>query len=301
VTTEPVAPDARRPENERTRIDWKDPGLKGKVAVVTGGGGGLGAALGATFAREGMAVALLDIDDAAARERTAILEADFDVPTTACRVDVSDAQSIDEARDHVRSTLGGCAVLCANVGVQQFGALDRLTEHDWEWVLNVNVLGTVRTVRSFLPLMRSGSGWRRIVLTASSCVLAPSVRLGAYQTSKFAVTGFGETLRAELAPEGIGVTILFPAGMMTGHLDSSARARPEALTETGAEEDDLSEMMAYTPMTTEDLATPEHAVRNLMVDLMDDRPYSVTHGTLRQFYAPRRDAMEAALDRMETS
>jgi meso-butanediol dehydrogenase / (S,S)-butanediol dehydrogenase / diacetyl reductase len=59
--------------------------------------------------------------------------------------------------------------------------------------------------------------------------------------------------------------------------------------------------MAHTPMTTEDLATPEHAVRHLMADLMDDQPYSVTHGTLRQFYTPRRNAMEAALDRMEAS
>jgi NAD(P)-dependent dehydrogenase (short-subunit alcohol dehydrogenase family) len=279
----------------------RGPEVRGRVAVVTGGGGGLGAALGATFAREGMAVALLDIDEAAARDRAAALGADFDVPATGYRVDVGDARSIEEARDHVRSTLGGCAVLCANVGVQQFGALDRLTEHDWEWVLNVNVLGTIRTVSSFLPLMRSGSGWRRIVLTASSCVLAPSVRMGAYQTSKFAVAGFGETLRAELAPEGIGVTILFPAGMMTGHLDSSARARPVAFTETGAEEDDLSEMMAYTPMTPEDLATPEHAVRNLLADLVEDEPYSVTHGTLRPFYARRHEAMEAALNRMESS
>ncbi len=275
--------------------------LKGKVAVVTGGGGGLGAALGAIFARQGMAVALLDIDEAAAKERAAALAEEFDVPTAASRVDVGDAGSIEGAREHVRLTLGGCDVLCANVGVQQFGALDRLTEHDWEWVLNVNVLGTVRTVRSFLPLMRAASGWRRIVLTASSCVLAPSIRMGAYQTSKFAVTGFGETLRAELAPEGIGVTVLFPAGMMTGHLDSSARARPAQLTETGAEEDDLSEMMAYTPMTAEDVATPEHAVRNLMADLLDDEPYSVTHGTLRSLYTRRRDAMEAALDRMDAS
>jgi NAD(P)-dependent dehydrogenase (short-subunit alcohol dehydrogenase family) len=289
VTPEPKTPETRVLE------------LRGKVAVVTGGGGGLGSALGATFAREGMAVALLDIDEAAAKDRATAIGADFGVPTTAWRVDVGDAGSIEGARDHVRTTLGGCDVLCANVGVQQFGALDRLTEHDWEWVLNVNVLGTIRTVRSFLPEMRVASGWRRILLTASSCVLAPSVRMGAYQTSKFAVTGFGETLRAELAPEGIGVTILFPAGMMTGHLDSSARARPAVLTETGAEEDDLSEMMAHTPMTPEDLATPEHAVRNLMADLLDNEPYSVTHGTSRPFYTRRRDALEAAFDRMEAS
>ena len=64
------------------------------------------------------------------------------------------------------------------------------------------------------------------MFTASSSVLAPAVRLGAYQTSKFAVLGFGESLREEIAGEGIGVTVLFPGGMMTRHLESSVLARP---------------------------------------------------------------------------
>ena len=110
--------------------------------------------------------------------------------------------------------------------MQQFGAIDRLSEEDWSWVLNVNVMGTVRTVRESLPLLRAGTGWRRIVITASSGVLVPGVRLGVYQTSKFAVMGFGETLRQELAGEGIGESLVFPAGMMTRHLESNAQARP---------------------------------------------------------------------------
>ena len=125
--------------------------------------------------------------------------------------------------------------------------------------------------------------------------------MAAYQTSKFAVMGFGETLRRELAGEGIGVTVLFPAGMVTGHLQSSEAARPSDLVATGARDDDLSEMLADMPMESEDLATPEHAVRNLLRDLDLDVPYSVTHGTVRAAYNQRRDALEAALDRMERS
>ena len=121
---------------------------------------------------------------------------------------------------------GGCDLLCANVGVQQFGSIDRLTDDDWTWVLGVNVLGTIRTVTAFLPLLRKRSGWRHIALTASTSVFIPGVRLGAYATSKFAVVGFGETLRLELADEGIGVTIVFPAGMATRHLESSALRDP---------------------------------------------------------------------------
>ena len=124
--------------------------------------------------------------------------------------------------------------------------------------------------------------------------------MAAYQTSKFAVMGFGETLRAELAGEGIGVTVLFPAGMVTGHLDSSARGPARPLGRHRRREDDLSEMLADMPMESEDLATPEHAVRNLLRDLDLDVPFSVTHGTVRDAYNLRRDALEAALDRMNS-
>lgn len=272
--------------------------LAGRIAVITGGGGGLGAAMGRRFADAGMAVAALDLDHAAAADVATALRDEFAVPTTAVRVDVGDAHSIAEAARHVASTLGGCDVLCANVGVQQFGAIDRLTDDDWRFVLDVNVLGTVRTVREFLPLIRARTGWRRVVLTASSSVLAPGIRMGAYQTSKFAILGFGETLREELADEGIGVTILFPGGMITRHLETSAHARPPALAATGAQREDLDVMLGHRPMADSDVVSPDHAVRNLLADLLSDEPYSVTHGSHRGVYSNRRDAMDAAYDRM---
>lgn len=275
--------------------------LEGKVAVVTGGGAGLGAAMGHAFAGAGAGVAVLDVDEGAAVRTAAAIAADHGVPTTALRVDVGDAASVEAAGEHVRAALGGADVLCANVGVQQFGAIDRLTDDDRRFVLDVNVLGTVRTVRTFLPLLRERDGFRRIVLTASLSVLAPAVRLAAYQTSKFAVQGFGETLRHELAPEGIGVTVLFPGGMLTGHLQSSAEARPPSLASTGARDDDLSAMLAHRPVGPDEVVTPEHAVRNLLADLEADEPYVVTHGAARAGCTERHEALLAALDRMEAS
>jgi NAD(P)-dependent dehydrogenase (short-subunit alcohol dehydrogenase family) len=275
--------------------------LAGHVAVVTGGGSGLGAAMGHAFAAEGAAVAVLDIDGASAADTARRIADDHSVATTSLRVDVGDTASVDAAADHVGATLGGCHVLCANVGVQQFGAIENLTDDDWRWVLDVNVLGAVRTVRAFLPLVRSADGWRRIVLTASDSVLAPSIRMAAYQTTKFAVLGFGETLRAEVADDGIGVTVLFPAGMLTRHLDSSAEARPHDLATTGARDGDLEAMLAHRPLEDGDLVTPEHAIRNLLADLRADHPYVVTHGSSRRHYTTRRDALDAAYDRMERS
>jgi NAD(P)-dependent dehydrogenase (short-subunit alcohol dehydrogenase family) len=272
--------------------------LAGKVAVVTGAGSGLGAAMAHEFAAAGMAVAVLDIDEANAGKVAAALAEEFDVPATAWRVDVGDPASVEAAARHVQATLGGCDVVCANVGVQQFGAADKLTEQDWEWLLNVNVKGTVRTVREFLPLLRARSGFRRIVFTASSSALAPGVRLAGYQTTKFAVMGFAETLALELRDEGIGVTILFPGGMMTRHLESSALARPTELGPTETAQDDLEAMLAFQPMGEGDVVTAEEAVRNLVTDMLDDQLYSLTHGNYRDQYELRRDAIERAFDRL---
>ena len=206
------------------------------------------------------------------------------------------------AAEHVRVTLGGCDVLCSNVGVQQFGAIDKLTEQDWQWVLNVNVLGTVRTVREFLPMLRRGSGFRRIVFTASSSVLAPSVRLGAYQTSKFAVLGFAESLREELARRGHRRHRALPRRDDDPSPREQRRRRgPSDLGESLLDMSDVEAMIAHQPMGDDDLATPEHAIRNLLADLEAGEPYVFTHGSYRPLYQQRRDAIDAAFDRMEAS
>ncbi len=271
----------------------------GRIAVITGAGSGLGAATARAFAGAGMAVASLDIDGPAAEATAEAVTKEFGVASTAVRADVGDAASVEAAARHVAQVLGGCDLLAANVGVQQFGAIDRLTEQDWQWVLNVNVMGTVRTVREFLPLLRSRTGWRHIIVTASSGVLIPGVRLGAYQTSKFAVMGFAETLRQELASEGIGVTVLFPAGMRTRHLESSALARPAELGASVTLPDDIEAMLASRPMSSGDAVAPEVAVRHLLGAVLAGEPYVLTHGSYRAEYNTRRDAMDAAFDRLE--
>lgn len=282
-------------------LDRMNSELAGRIAVVTGAGSGLGAAMCQRFAEAGMAVAALDIDEARAKDTAAALARPYGVPAMSRRVDVGDLRSLEEAAADVEATLGGCDLLCANVGVQQFGAIDRLTDDDWTWVMNVNVLGTVRTVAAFLPVLRRRAGWRRIVLTASSGVFVPGVRLGAYQMSKFAVWGYGETLRQELGGEGIGVSVLFPAGMMTRHLESSARARPAAKGAWVIAPDDIEAMMSSRKVGEDHVATAEHAVRNLIADLAANEPYVITHGAYRAEYHERLAAIEAAFDRMERS
>ena len=97
--------------------------LARRIAVVTGAASGLGAAMARKFAEAGMSVAALDIDGAGADATAAVLADELGVQTTSFRTDVGDAGSVAAAATHVESILGGCDVVCANVGVEQFGAV----------------------------------------------------------------------------------------------------------------------------------------------------------------------------------
>ncbi len=199
--------------------------LAGGTAVVTGAGSGLGEAMADAFAGEGMGIAALDINREAAESVANRLVAGG-TEALARVVDVADRASLDVAAAAVADRFGSCNLVAANVGVMQFGPLEQITAEDWQWLLSVNIVGTANTVNAFLPLLRAAEGPRHIVLTSSMAALVPSPRQGAYITTKFAVTGYGEVLRQELAGDGIGVTIVFPSGMMTNHLDSSRAGAP---------------------------------------------------------------------------
>ncbi len=267
------------------------------AAVVTGAGSGLGASMVHRFAGVGMAIVALDID-AGRAQQTADAVNGGGGRAIAMGVDVADRAALERAAAAAGEAFGGCNVLCANVGVQQFGALDKLSEADWRWVLDVNVMGVVNTVATFLPLMRKSSGNRSICLTASSSVLLPGERIGAYVASKFAVMGYGEVLRLELAREQIGVSILYPAGMESRHLESSQLAKPADVPGAVMSQEDIDFMLSSRNLDTAfHVATTEHATRNLLEDLAADQPHIVTHGDYRSQLIERNDALLAAFDR----
>jgi NAD(P)-dependent dehydrogenase (short-subunit alcohol dehydrogenase family) len=269
-----------------------------RVAVITGAGSGLGAAMADVLAAEQMSVVALDIDGDRAQSTADAVTARGG-RAVGSRVDVADRRSLEAAAELTRTTLGRCDLLCANVGVQQFGALDRLSDDDWHWVLSVNVMGTINTVSSFLPLMRASDGGRHILLTASSGVLTPGVRVGAYAATKYAIVGYGEALRLELAPEGIVVSIMFPAGMLTRHLESSTAARPAELGPSVTLDDDIDAMLGSREYdAAADAVTADVAVRNLVSELRGNHRYVFTHGRLRDVMVDRGRELLDAYDRM---
>ena len=270
----------------------------GKAVAITGAGSGLGAAMADRFAAAGARLALLDIDGDRAEAKAAELRASGSEAFGAL-VDVADKASVADAAALFEARYGACHALCANVGVQQFGAIDTLSDHDWQWVMAVNFMGTISTVGGFLPMLRKGQGQRHIVLTASASFFQIGVRMAAYIASKFAVVGYGEVLRRELAPEGINVALLFPAGMATRHIESSMAARPNELGASRFDMADIAAMMADVGIDPADhVASADHAVRNLLAELDAGSRYIITHANYRHQVEAQQQAILAAFDAM---
>lgn len=200
--------------------------LNGKSAFITGGGSGIGRAIAQSMAREGVAIAVADIDvDTAAKTCDEIVAAGGKAIPVEC--DVTQPDSLAKAADEAVSALGGIQILVNNAGAFTVGTLEDSTRSDWEWILEINVLGVVNGLHTFLPRMRAQGDACHIVNTASVSGHIPAPGLSIYTASKFAVVGLSECLRLELADSPIDVSVLCPGIVRTGLLDSSRKLRAE--------------------------------------------------------------------------
>jgi NAD(P)-dependent dehydrogenase (short-subunit alcohol dehydrogenase family) len=187
--------------------------LSGRVAVVTGAAGGIGRALCLEFARAGMDVALADRDAAGmatvASEVRAIGTRSIEVET-----DVTDPQAIEALLARTLAELGSCHVIANNAGVFHAAPLVETPTSEWQRVIDVNLWGVVNGSRIFgAHFVRQGSG--HILNTSSAAGLFPIPGMGPYSTTKFAIVGLSLQLRWELAPSGVGVTVMCPGVVKT--------------------------------------------------------------------------------------
>lgn len=178
--------------------------VEGKVVVVTGGGSGIGAGIAEAFKEAGAKVYITDINpDHAAAERKRL-------GTLSIEHDVTSLESWRKVKEVVEGTLGPVDILCNNAGIgQPFMPLDEMSPELFAQILAVNVTGIFNGVKTFVPEMKARQSGH-IVNTSSVNGLIPHAPFAAYTASKFAVTGMSEALRMELAPFGIGVSILYP-------------------------------------------------------------------------------------------
>ena len=197
--------------------------LSGKVAVVTGGGNGMGAGMCRRFSEQGMKVVVSDIDRVAAQKICDELRTGGG-QAIAVQTDVSKRDQVQALADAAVARFGSVDVACNNAGVYINGPIREMTEGDWRWIFDVNVMGVVHGSTIFGNLMAErGSG--HIVNTASVGGWISDGNTAVYCSSKFAVVGLSEGLAQDLAPHGVGVTILCPGPVQTS-LPNADRLRP---------------------------------------------------------------------------
>jgi NAD(P)-dependent dehydrogenase (short-subunit alcohol dehydrogenase family) len=201
--------------------------LRGKVAVVTGAGSGMGRAMAERFAGEGMSVVVADVEQPTLDETVTAIR-DAGGSALGVRTDVSSADDVERLAEAAYAEYGDVHLVCANAGVFSGGIVWERPVADFEWTMGVNLYGIVHAIRSFIPRMLEGGQPGHFVTTASMGGLVTNAFSGPYYTSKFAAVGLTECLAHDLASVGapIGVSCLVPSLVATG-IGFSERNRPE--------------------------------------------------------------------------
>ena len=271
--------------------------LEGKVAFVTGGASGLGLAMVRAFLRAGMKVCAADIEDAA----LARVRAEFagNNAFIALKLDVTDRSAMALAADDTERAFGKVHVLCNNAGVVVNGRIDSLNYKDWDWVMGMNLGGVVNGLHTFIERIKRHGEGGHIVNTASIAGQIALQGLTVYNATKYAVVGISETIRQELAPLNIGVSVLCP-GIVTTGIGDSDRNRPgdlkaertalKAVSDIPVPPMDALLLRPLDPATVGDMVVA--AIKN-------DDAYIFTHPELKTMVEARFQQIAAGFDRWE--
>ncbi len=184
--------------------------------LITGAGSGLGRAFAEFLAARGDRVACVDIHAARADETQKMLPENGHL---ALQADVGSDASIAELRAQVLAAWNGIDMLINNAGIACGGEIAHSSAADWQRSININLLGVVRGVREFVPLLEAQKRGH-VINVASFAGLAGAPGLGAYGVAKAAVVALSESLRAELRPKGVGVSVLCPSFFKTNLMQS---------------------------------------------------------------------------------
>jgi len=193
--------------------------IEGRHILITGAASGIGRATALELARRGARLSLADIDAVGARA-TAERATAIGARAAAYAVDMAEGSEVDALAAAATEASGPVDVLINNAGVAVVAPFLRTGAKDWDWVDAVNLRGPVRLTRALLPSMlerRCG----HLVMVASLAGLVGAPGMVAYSTSKFALVGFAEALRLEVASSGVGVTLVCPGFVRTNFARAS--------------------------------------------------------------------------------
>ncbi|MGM0845594.1 MAG: 3-ketoacyl-ACP reductase [Bacillota bacterium] len=187
--------------------------LKGKTALITGAGRGIGRAAAIALAKEGVHVGLVGLT-MENLEKVSEEIRQYEVNVSAAVADVSDLESVTHAAEHIRSDLGSIDILINNAGIGKFGGFLDLDPEEWEKIIKVNLMGVYNVTRAVLPEMierKTGD----IINVASTAGQKGAPVTSAYSASKFGVLGLTESLMQEVRKHNIRVTALTPSTVVT--------------------------------------------------------------------------------------
>ena len=187
--------------------------LGGGVAVVTGAGSGIGRALALQLAEAGSALAIADVDEAGLAQTAELIGGKKALVTTH-RLDVADEAGVSAFAEEVDRRHGRVTLLINNAGVALEGTFEEISLDDFRWLMNINFWGVVYGVKYFLPLLKREKQAQIVNISSVFGLIAPPGQ-PAYSASKFAVRGFTECLRHELAGTPLRVSCVHPAGIRT--------------------------------------------------------------------------------------
>jgi NAD(P)-dependent dehydrogenase (short-subunit alcohol dehydrogenase family) len=196
-----------------------------KRVAITGSASGLGRCLALHYAQQGWNVALADINDARGQEtQQEILASAVDAFYT--HVDVRDEKSILKWKEAIVKRWGGLDVIINNAGVAVHGGIDETPPEDWEWIVDINLMGVVRGCRIFTSLFKA-QGYGHVVNVASIAGLLYSPDMNSYNVTKAGVVALSETMKAELQPYGIQVSVVCPGFFPTNLTENTRSPNPE--------------------------------------------------------------------------
>ena len=187
--------------------------LKGKKAIITGGGKGLGKATALAFAKEGIDVAITGRNEKNLQETVAELKA-LGVNATYAKFDVGNHQEVKSGIDAIIKDFGSLDILVNNAGIAAFGTFLEMSPEDWQGMIQTNVMGMYYVTREVLPhLMKNNQG--DIFNVSSTAGINGNAGTSAYSASKFAVIGLSESLMKEVRKNNIRVCTLTPSTIAT--------------------------------------------------------------------------------------
>jgi NAD(P)-dependent dehydrogenase (short-subunit alcohol dehydrogenase family) len=190
--------------------------LTGKVAFITGGANGIGFGMARAFLAEGMKVVIADRNESYLAKARAALAGNNAVHFVSA--DVADRANLQAAADEALAAFGKIHVLCNNAGINGGGTADDPRFEAFDRVMSVNLGGVINGTKLIVPIIKAQGEGGHVVCTSSMAGVVPLPGLAAYSASKYAVRGYAESLRMQLAPHGIGVSCLCPGATRTGML-----------------------------------------------------------------------------------